>query len=586
MRRIFIDSRDRRPSLLSFSTLRLPILIALLASSTGFCDSLVPTTSVLSRPLATLVPPTRHSAMPFLKLSRQAPDDVEAGEQTQLLPSKTNIDDPTAQKRSVSKEYGSTGEAVLDLAIPALGALLIDPIMTLIDTAFVGRFSDTPDALAGMGSAAALLTFSFYLFGFLTKVTTPLVSSKRAAGNEAGAVAIGGQALSLALGMGCMLTLVLLAFQDNLLGIMGAVNAGPETLGYAKDFLIVRTFAAPAVLCISASTGILRGYLDTKTPIVILVAANLINFALDVVLIVFGHMGPMGAAIATTSAEWIGALLFLFVLAGRLPSAAGELGSNHKDSNAAKALQGDSLAILPSFSIPPWEEIEPLVTASSSVFMRSLVLQAALSSAAALAARNGDADAAASLGAHQIGIQLWLLCSFISDALAAASQGLVADALGRDSKSDAREVAKTVFGYSLGLGLTLGSLLYIGSASNFLFTIFTQDASIQQELGRILPLIIFSQPLNSYVFAADGVIEGAAEFTFQAQSMFVSVAAALAVYMSLMGMDYSNGDTLVQVWTALIVLQLFRGITASWKIAQKAGPIDILTAGTSSTESR
>jgi putative MATE family efflux protein len=521
--------------------------------------------------------------MSWLQRNKQAPG--AAIESTLLLSTETDSDviserDKKDTSSVPAKHFSSTGEAVLDLAIPALGALLIDPLMTLADTAFVGQFSETPDALAGMGSAAALLTFSFYLFGFLTKVTTPLVSSKRAAGNEEGAMALGGQALSLALSMGFVLTFVLLAFQTNLLGIMGAVDAGPETLSYAKDFLIIRTLAAPAVLFISASTGILRGYLDTKTPIVILVAANTLNVALDVVLIVFGHMGPMGAAIATTTAEWISALLFLGVLAGKLPSAAGELGrKRHKDDNTPS--EEPTLAIAPTLYILPWKDIQPLVIASFSVFLRSLVLQVALSSAAALAARNGDAAATASLGAHQIGIQLWLLCSFISDALAAASQGLIADALGRKSKEGAREIAKTVVAYSLVLGFTLGLLLYVGSTSHFLFDLFTRDASTKRELARILPLIIFSQPLNSFVFAADGVMEGAAEFTFQAQSMVISVAIALFLYLTLQGMEYSHGDILVQVWTALISLQFVRGITASWKLAQKDGPIDILATTTS-----
>ena len=45
-----------------------------------------------------------------------------------------------------------TGDKILDLAVPALGALLIDPLLTLADTAFVGRFSETANELAGMGS--------------------------------------------------------------------------------------------------------------------------------------------------------------------------------------------------------------------------------------------------------------------------------------------------------------------------------------------------------------------------------------------------------------------------------------------------
>ena len=61
----------------------------------------------------------------------------------------------------------TTGEKILLLAIPALGALLIDPIMNLTDTTLVGRYSDGAHQLAGMGAATALLSFSFYIFNFL-----------------------------------------------------------------------------------------------------------------------------------------------------------------------------------------------------------------------------------------------------------------------------------------------------------------------------------------------------------------------------------------------------------------------------------
>ena len=101
----------------------------------------------------------------------------------------------------------------------------------------------------------------------------------------------------------------------------------------------------------------------------------------------------------------------------------GQLGSNPPKGKR-------TLSVVPSLSIPEWKEIKPLVVASSSVFLRTAVLQITLSSAAAMAARSEGG--AASVAAHQIAIQLWMLCSFVADALAAASQGLVADGIGRD----------------------------------------------------------------------------------------------------------------------------------------------------------
>jgi len=489
-----------------------------------------------------------------------------------------------------------TGKKILGLAIPALGALLIDPLLTIADTAFVGRYSDSPYELAGMGSASALLTFSFYVFNFLCTATTPIVASKRASRDEAGALAVGGQALSLAFGLGGILTVSLILLQGPLLNLMGA----DESNGYASSFLTIRALAAPAVFCISASTGILRGYLDTKTPIFVLFLANAVNFGLDVLLITVGGLGPTGAAIATTTAEWISALLFLLVLAGKIPSADGELGK--KDPSEVDDYGAVALVVAPSLSIPDWEEVKPLIVASSAVFVRTVVLQLFLTASAALTTRgdyggvvgidiSGDdvigitnnaisdnnSGGAAFISAHQIAIQLWMLCSYISDALAAASQGLVADALGRSNDRDVRDISKTVFVYSSVLGFLLAGLLFVGFYStDFLVGFFTSDSGTQTALLEIASLLVVSQPLNSLVFAADGVLQGASEFPYQAKSMIISGSVATVCFFALQSTGQS--DNLFNVWAAIICLQLMRGITSAVKIVDNEGPIRLTAA--------
>jgi putative MATE family efflux protein len=495
---------------------------------------------------------TKHFGTSLLPQNASPPT-----EGTSLLAQSSPDDD------SISAEDPSTGQQILSLAVPALGALLIDPLMTLADTAFVGRFATTTDALAGMGSAAALLNFFFYLFGFFCTATTPLVSSRRSAGLESEAVSVGGQALTFSLLTGTLVASILLLLQQPLLTLMGTNNTGNIANAFALDFLRIRALAAPAVLCISASTGVLRGYLDTRTPVVILVAANLLNFLLDVVLIAGLDMGPKGAAIATTTAEWISAGLFLGVLSGKLPT------MTKKEASASVPLQ-----VTPALTLPPLEDIQPLLVASASLFLRSVTLQLALSSAAALAARSSDAST--SLAAHQIAIQLWLLCSFICDALAAASQALVADSLGRQDQASARTTSWTVFSYSAALGVILAIVLQLGGeSSTLLLDLFTTDSQVKQELSEILVLIILAQPLNSLVFAADGVLQGASEFAFQAKSMALSAGVALLAFVGLQQMDGGDGNTLMHVWSGLIALQFMRGLTSVVKIVDRDGPLDL-----------
>lgn len=524
-----------------------------------------------------------------------------------------------------SQNTQNTGKQILSLAIPALAGLAIDPLMTLADTAFVGRTSTNADALAGVGSAAALLTFSFYLFNFLCTVTTPLVSQRRASGDDRGAVEIGGQALSLAIVLGVCLSLILMGFSQPLLEVMGTDSTGENANAYAMDFLNIRAVAAPAVFLISASTGILRGYLDTKSAFVILLGANVVNFALDVVLIWGMQMGPKGAAIATTSAEWIGAMCFLLILAGKAPSVGGMLGSNQiihanprgnalsvttdmdvndemrvplitqpqehqsEDTTNTSAM----VLVAPTLDIPKWHSIQPLFVASSSAFVRSFMLQLSIAGAAAMAARSGSGGfseseaASASIAAHQIALQLWLLCSFVCDALAAASQALVADGMGREDSDSVRRVSKTIFQYSLGLGIFLAVALCIGDASGFLLNFFTEDVPTQKALRPLLSILIAAQPLNAFVFAADGVLQGASEFTFQAKSMVLSASVAIGSFYGLQMLDQGAGhsaNTLIHVWGALIILQIMRGLTSLWKMTQVQGPIDLFHKSRNASE--
>ena len=342
--------------------------------------------------------------------------------------------------------------------------------------------------------------------------------------------------------------------------------------------------------------------------------------------------------------EWVCALSLLLILAGKIPSVDGKLGSNQQrrtvvrennrgvqdeeeetteeegepEESSSQLPQETIVVVTPTCKIPEWNAVQPLVVASSSVFVRSFMLQLSIVGAAAMATRSGggsESDSANSIAAHQIALQLWLLCSFVCDALAAASQALVADRLGRndngeffgcisptanalfvqtkcDSKQSftsdlsfqnvvidgVRDVSRTIFVYAFALGLALAGSLGLGDYSGFLVILFTTDLSTQEALKPLLVLLIVAQPLNSFVFAADGVLQGASLFAYQAKSMVLSVLVAFASFFCLgyfsMGPD-SGSSILLCVWYSLLVLQLMRGISSLLKLLQANGPIDL-----------
>src|SRR3972149_2439695 len=79
---------------------------------------------------------------------------------------------------------------ILRLAVPALGALAADPLVTLVDTAFVGRLGATE--LGALGINAAVFSLSFALFNFLAYGTTPPAGPGRGGGGRGRGGARGG----------------------------------------------------------------------------------------------------------------------------------------------------------------------------------------------------------------------------------------------------------------------------------------------------------------------------------------------------------------------------------------------------------
>jgi Na+-driven multidrug efflux pump len=78
---------------------------------------------------------------------------------------------------------------IVRLALPALGALIAEPLFLLADTAMIGHLGAAP--LAGLGVASAVLQTVVGLLVFLAYATTPMVARRLGSGDRAGAIRAG-----------------------------------------------------------------------------------------------------------------------------------------------------------------------------------------------------------------------------------------------------------------------------------------------------------------------------------------------------------------------------------------------------------
>jgi len=423
--------------------------------------------------------------------------------------------------------------AILALAIPALGSLIAEPVLSLVDTAFIGRVGT--DALGALGIASAVFALSFFLFNFLEYGTTTEVARAvgRADTPAAGRAVV--TALVMAIGCGAVTTVVLVAFRGPIAGLLGATG---EVRAGAITYIGIRALAAPAVLVVRAAHGAYRGFQDTRTPLLVALGVNAVNLVLDPVLIFGLGFGVAGAAWATAVAQWIGALWFVGLLMR---------GRERYGLAGARPVAG---------------EVRAFLRVGRNLAIRTGALLAIFTLATAVAAR----VSATTLAAHQVLSQLFLFLALGLDALAVAAQALVARVLGSGARAAARELADRllVLGVAVGIVITL-ALAVIGP---FVPGWFTSDAATRDAIAGAYPILVLLQPLAAVVFVWDGVFIGAGDFGFLAAAMVAASAAAAALLLLVLPMGWG----LAGVWWGMATLLATRGLSLGWRRVARSGP--------------
>lgn len=409
----------------------------------------------------------------------------------------------------------SLDRRILALAVPALGTLAADPLLSLADTAFVARLGTIP--LAALGVDTALFSMAFFAFNFLAYATTPMVARRVGVGDrrEAGQVIV--QALYLAVLLGVLSALVLAVGAEALVRVM---QAPPELVEPAVSYLRIRALAAPAMLVVTAGHGAFRGFHDTRTPLGITLGVNLINLVLDPILIFGLGWGLEGAAVATVVAQWVGAAWFVLLLVriGRIDEW--------------------------SWLRPRLGELQPLLATGGVLTVRTLFINLTLTAATAVAASLGPARVAA----HQVVAQTWLLLAMTVDALAIAAQAMVADEFGREGRAGAHAVAARLTVWGLGVGVFLALALYFGRSG--LAAAFGSDPEVRALIETAAVVAALMQPLAALVFVADGIYLGLLRVRYLAYSTGAGAVLAGVVLVLVPAMGWG----LSAVWWAVAAM--------------------------------
>ncbi|MBR1617936.1 MATE family efflux transporter, partial [bacterium] len=196
---------------------------------------------------------------------------------------------------------GNPLKLILLFAFPIFLGNIFQQFYNLVDTLITGRFIGV-NALAAVGATGSLI-FLLISFIFASTQGFSIVLAQRFGAKD---YVMMRKSLACSLILSFILTIVLTListpFTKTLLEFLNTPN---DILKDSTDYLFIMFAGIFATVYYNISSNTLRAVGDSKTPLVFLIFASILNIILDILFIVQFKMGVIGVGIATVLSQGI-----------------------------------------------------------------------------------------------------------------------------------------------------------------------------------------------------------------------------------------------------------------------------------------
>ncbi len=412
------------------------------------------------------------------------------------------------------------------IAGPAILANSSAPLVGLVDIWAVGHLPG-PVHLASVGLGSVIFNYIFWAFGFLRMGTTGLVAQARGAGDAGKLVAEVLRSAALALFFGLLLLLLqegILAFSLKVMAPPGAVESITAT------YFRIRIWAAPASLMVFAISGVLFGLGKTRVILALQLVLNITNGVLNLIFVVGMDMGVPGVALGTLIAQWLTAILSIWVVINIIGG-----------RQLLGALRSGQTWLMSRF--------KRIMVINGFIFVRTIFLMTALAIIMRSAGQLGETEMAAS---HVIN-QYMLLMALGLDGFAHAAEALVGRAWGKGLRLEFRRwVVLTTFWAVLA---SLVYALFFWLAGNTITGLLTDIDGIRETVSELMPIVIALPMVSIWCYQFDGIYIGATA----AGAMMITMGISFAVYLLALG-PMTQAWGLQGLWGAVLIFMGLRGL--------------------------
>ncbi|MFW6279570.1 MAG: MATE family efflux transporter [Planctomycetota bacterium] len=434
-----------------------------------------------------------------------------------------------ARPRTETILHGPIAGTLWRLSIPTWAAFVCMNMMGVVDMFFVGRLGPVPVAAVGMGSIMIGIIIMFALG--VSMGTTALVANATGRRDRARADLVTSQAVTIAIGLGIVITLTTIPLAPFIIRAMGAE---PDVVAEGADYLQIVAGGSIFLLIHIALVYALRGAGDAVTPMKALMLSILVNVVLDPIMIfgMFGFpaLGVAGSALATVLSRLFGMFLVLYVLLG--------------DHDSAVSLHISQMW-------PRWEIIRNIFRIGVFASGRALLHDISRLAFMRLAAMFGTPAVAA----FSICFRLIMFILGPGKGFGTAAAAMVGQNLGAEQPARAEKAGWMAGAFALGVGLLFTAAFWAAPAT--LIRFFNSDPDVVETGVSLLRWFASSFPILLMGFVLGEAMMGAGD---SLRPMLITGISEvlLAVPMAVFLAFYF--DTASGVWAAFFAANLLTGL--------------------------
>jgi len=439
---------------------------------------------------------------------------------------------PARPALAARAEARNWNRRVWRLAGPIIVSNITVPLLGIVDTAVVGHL---PKAyyLGAVAVGALIFDFLYWGVGFLRMGTTGFTAQAHGAGDDDEIRAALARAALVA---GAIAALILILQKPIVEIAMALIEAGPEVERLARAYYGIRVWGAPAALLNTVILGWLLGLQNARASLIVMVAVNGINMALDYLFVVRFGLAVEGVAAASLIAEYAGLAIGAVLVARALGRLDGGFGGGW---SRARILEARAL--------------RHTIAVNRDIFLRSLCLIAAFAYMTALGARLGDVV----LAANAVLMNLVYFMSFGLDGFANAAQALVGRAVGARDRAAYRGVVRASALWALATAAGFAAV-YLGAGTQII-DLLTSVAEVRAAARAVLPWLIVAPLIAVWSYQFDGIFFGATRSREMRNAMAVSLALYVATTLVALPLWANQG-----LWFSFVLFMAARALTLAY----------------------